>query len=148
MAKKQIIDIDAEFDGIEFDEREIIQETRRAKISNSTIGKPKKQETKDAISVARKGKKQSAETRAKNSASNKGKKLSTDHCKKVSASLIGTRRGAKPVVTPFGIFDSLKNTALNLNKHVDTIARYIKLYPKEYYYITKEEYIMLTGKDI
>tara|TARA_R110000868_G_scaffold15887_1_gene72003 strand:- start:8 stop:475 length:468 start_codon:yes stop_codon:yes gene_type:complete len=66
----------------------------------------------------------------------------------------------KPIVTPFGVFNSLdsateyvyNNKLLPTRHTIPSIKNYIrsktKLQPKEYYYISKEEYIMLTGKEI
>lgn len=66
----------------------------------------------------------------------------------------------KPIVTPFGIFRSFtlaveyihSNNLVPTRKTLVSVKRYvgpkIKSSPKEYYYISREEYIMLTGKDI
>jgi hypothetical protein len=59
----------------------------------------------------------------------------------------------KPIVTPFGVFKSKKdsvsfyNEKNNVTNGNDSISYKIKKYPEQYYYITQEEYIMLTGKD-
>jgi len=62
----------------------------------------------------------------------------------------------KPIVTPLGIFPSMKSAAEHYSK-ISNIefktARYrlmkeLKKNSSEFYYISQEEYIMLTGKDI
>jgi hypothetical protein len=66
----------------------------------------------------------------------------------------------KPIVTPYGIFNSLDSASneIYLNnfwpnrKTVISVKGLIrsklKINPKEFYYITKEEYQRLTGKEI
>lgn len=73
--------------------------------------------------------------------------------KKMSKKKIGNNNRAKPIVTPIGIFVSktfasevyLANGKMNAMKWIE---KWIKEDPLNFYYITKEEYIMLTGKDI
>ena len=66
----------------------------------------------------------------------------------------------KPIITPFGTFRSLDSATeyVHNNKLLPTRQTYVsvkaclrsklKIEPKEYYYISKEEYMMLTGKEI
>ena len=65
--------------------------------------------------------------------------------KQLSDTMKALRR--KPIVTPDGIFIDQEKAALFYNRTEALIAHRRKKYPKEYYYITREEYIMLTGKD-
>jgi len=55
---------------------------------------------------------------------------------------------AKPMITPDGIFASRKEAAEFYQVKTPAMNFKIKKYPDQYYYITQEEYIMLTGKDI
>lgn len=61
---------------------------------------------------------------------------------------------SKPFKTPIGVFPSLTNASLEYNKIKNNkngrkwLYSMMKRYPEEYYYIPKEEYIMLTGKEI
>jgi len=60
----------------------------------------------------------------------------------------------KPIITPIGIFVSKSQAGLAYcefhgNRNGDKfVSNKLKDQPKEYYYISKEEYIMLTGKDL
>lgn len=66
----------------------------------------------------------------------------------------------KPIVTPYGIFNSLDSASneIHSNKYLENrktmlsvkafIRSKINSKSTEYYYITKEEYIMLTGQEI
>ena len=66
----------------------------------------------------------------------------------------------KPIVTPYGIFNSLDSASneIHSNRYLENrktrlsvkafIRSKIKIASKEFYYITHEEYIMLTGKDV
>jgi len=65
--------------------------------------------------------------------------------KQLSDTMKALRR--KPIVTPDGVFIDQESAAIHYNLGEATIAYRRNKYPKEYYYITKEEYIMLTGKD-
>jgi len=55
---------------------------------------------------------------------------------------------SKPLVTPNGIFPSRKDAAAFYQVQTPVMNDRMKRYPNEYYYISHEEYIMLTGKDI
>ena len=72
---------------------------------------------------------------------------------KLSVKKIGNNHRARPIVTPLGIFPSRKDAAeayLASGKAnaLRWIEKWLKTDPKDFYYISKEEYIMLTGKDI
>jgi hypothetical protein len=54
----------------------------------------------------------------------------------------------KPIVTPFGIFQSVKEALKELNRSEGWLMNQRKKFPNEYYLVSQEEYIMLTGKDI
>jgi len=61
---------------------------------------------------------------------------------------------AKPIVTPVGVFAAIVdagqeyNKIRNFNNGRKWIINQLKVNPKEFYYISKEEYIMLTGREI
>lgn len=66
----------------------------------------------------------------------------------------GRNKRDKPFVCPFGVFNN-RSSAIryakehNLFSNVQRkLENWTKENPKEYYYITHEEYIMLTGKEI
>ncbi len=73
--------------------------------------------------------------------------------KKLSEKKIGNNNRARPIVTPLGIFPSKKHATeayltsgkTNAMKWID---KWLKTDKENFYYITKEEYILLTGKDI
>lgn len=54
----------------------------------------------------------------------------------------------KPVIIKGNIFDSRKSAIEFYKVNSTTISNWLKNNPNECYYISKEEYIMLTGKDI
>jgi hypothetical protein len=54
----------------------------------------------------------------------------------------------KPVIIKGNIFDSRKSAIEFYKVDSTTISNWLKNNPDECYYISKEEYIMLTGKDI
>lgn len=58
------------------------------------------------------------------------------------------KKKSKPLVTPDGVFSSRREAAKHYN-HVDSwVGSQIQKNPLEWYYISKEEYILLTGKEI
>jgi len=110
-------------------------------------GKTLTQDTRIKLSTANKGKKQTKEHRDKIIAKRKGKTLSPETCIKMSANR------ANPCITPLGIFRTFKQ-AIDAHKEVG-MKNVSKKLPKlildndpGYKRITKEEYIMLTGKDL
>jgi hypothetical protein len=60
----------------------------------------------------------------------------------------------KPIIVPWGIYSSRKdacNAAIKMNIEgnlIYKIAKGLKQNPEKYRYITQEEYIMMTGKEI
>jgi len=167
MAKKQIIDIDAEFDGVEFDELEISRNTSNAKRSETLKGRKRglvhDNKARDKIRIASTGRTHSNETRVKLSNYHKGKVVSTETRAKISIARKGKKqnsetiskrskamknKGNKIIVTPDGIFLSRTLASEHYNISGAAINYRVKTYPKEYYYISREEYIILTGKEI
>ena len=51
------------------------------------------------------------------------------------------------IVCPNGIFKNQSEAAEAMGVAVSTIQRKLKINPSEYYYMSREEYIMLTGKE-
>jgi hypothetical protein len=200
--KTKIIDIEAEFDGIEFDEVRIRKDTAAKKISDTLKGrknfteesKRKSKETwknkseeeileyRKKLSDSLKGKIHSKESYQSAAEKNRGikrteeqrKKLSDAHKgyvhtkesnEKRSASLKGkivkdetklklSKLQSKCIMTPYGPFASIKDImvyehdAFGKAKNYDRFTKFLKTENSGYYYITKEEYILLTGKDI
>jgi len=148
--KKEIIDIDAEFDGVEFDEAAIARYTGQKK-------SPKKmKEAKNSIKWRESidkywGTRRNNPEKYKESTQKAGENRRTN-IKWLTSQRKAKKRLLKPIVTPFGIFESIKSvTEYAFEKKIcsrDTLYRRLKSHPNEYYYITQEEYIMLTGKDI
>ena len=92
------------------------------------------EQSKNKISEALTGRKHSEERRANISAGQKGGK------------------GRLPLLTPHGVFKSRIDAIKNLTGNVLNVARIIdrltKVKDSDWRYISKEEYIMLTGKEI
>jgi hypothetical protein len=124
---------------------------------------PVSNEKRDKISASLKGhigywrnKQQPTELRQQKSEALKGKPKTKDHALKISASkkgVPGTNDKRKPIVVPYGIFRSRKEAAekgfelgiINASKKIDSN---LKKDPANYYYISKEEYFTLTGKEL
>lgn len=164
--KKEIIDIDAEFDGVEFDEAQI---NRTTAIKNKYLSMTEEEKNKrnKSISEAKQGKESyhKGKTRpwAGKKRINKSVETHTEETKsKISKSKIGCKawndgipmkenakqKMSKIIVTPDGIFLSRGKAAEHYNVNPVVITHRCQRYPKDYYYITQEEYIMLTGKDV
>jgi hypothetical protein len=84
---------------------------------------------------------------------NIGLKKSSETKDKIGEAQIGNRKRCKPLVTKFGIFLSLKEAgeyALNqlgiINAHAK-LRNWVKTDKDNFYEITKEEYIRLTGEN-
>lgn len=75
MTKKQIIDIDAEFDGVEFDEKEIRRFTGYLKSASSHRGQKRTDEQKHNMSTWQKGKSKSEDHKEKIGDAFRGKTL-------------------------------------------------------------------------
>lgn len=159
MAKKQIIDIDAEFDGIEFDESAIKDATRKSKIGmartgviSGMLGKTHSEESRAKIAAASSERKHTEETKKKISQAKSGKTRSIEHSAKLSAVLKGSSRAARPIITPFGIYKSRQEAINELSNKIRNLARLIdkltKIEDSGWKYISKQEYIMLTGKEL
>ena len=64
------------------------------------------------------------------------------------------KRQSKPCITPFGIFPSGRQAGVEYDKIHNTttgynrMSHYLKTGKEGYRFITLEEYIMLTGKDV
>lgn len=91
------------------------------------------------------------EVRAKISASMTGKEKTVEHLAKVAAK---TQERAKPVITPWGVFRSGKLAGIVYNEMngvrngKNHVSHHAKKGTPGYKFITLEEYIMLTGKDV
>jgi hypothetical protein len=73
--------------------------------------------------------------------------------KKISDAQRGNNKHCKPIITPLGIFMSLKEAGIEYSKSglinaTNHLRKRIKEKWDGYYYITKEEYILLTGKEL
>jgi hypothetical protein len=89
---------------------------------------------------------------------NKDKRLDEEHIKRHQTAIDKRTQDpdwkqkqaerSKPMVTPDGIFGSRKEAAEFYQVKTPVMNYYMKKYPTEYFYISQEEYIMLTGKDI
>lgn len=222
MPKNKIIDIDAEFDGLEFDESAISRATGIKKRSDNPDWHKNRQKTYSSLEYRERRKEQfsSAEVKENMAVARKHIMENTDWLKNVS---IANKRRAneniewnrnvteankqkakdpnwynavatankqkakdpnsayskaiqnrdesnnikknkllssKQCVTPYGVFWSRADAAKFIfeNKIIPTrktesslmslLAGKFKNNPKEYYYISKEEYIMLTGKEL
>lgn len=157
MAKKQIIDIDAEFDGFELDERAINKSTARKLISQDPKFKSKMVKVANSRDdVYQKNHQAGIDQRESNldyqkQRAEKNRKQAKDpkYLKSLNAGISNRFAEQKGyLVCPKGIFLKQPEAATAMNISVATIQRRIKKYPKEYYYISKEEYIMLTGKEL
>jgi hypothetical protein len=77
---------------------------------------------------------------------------------KLSVNNVGNNRRCKPVITPHGVYISLKEAGLALieqgvfnyrpSKAAHTIREYIRAGEDGYKHISREEYMMLTGKEL
>lgn len=100
-----------------------------------------------------KSKPHSEEAKLKIAQANLGLVKSPEIRKKLSEKKKGNNNRARPIVTPLGIFPSRKHAieiylASGRTNALKWIEKWLKIDKDNFYYITKEEYIMLTGKDI
>lgn len=86
-------------------------------------------ETRAKMSAGHKGKKHSAETLAKIGAGNKGKTISAEQRAKISAAR------SRPMMTPNGIYPSLKAVATAAGVNTTTVHTWKKKWPEHYYHI-------------
>jgi hypothetical protein len=135
-----------------------------SKVSASTKGKPKSEKAKANMKISAKNKPPvKEETKLKLSLANKGKpKFSEEQKQKMSQLRLGkprseettlkirenAKRNIKPLITPNGPMRSRRDVANFYNIDITTLGSWLHKKPNEFYYITQEEYIMLTGKDI
>jgi hypothetical protein len=150
MAKNTIIDIDAEFDGVEFDEHQIKKHTAAALYS---LNAKTHIETRLKSGWAEKNKKSSQDPEVRRRRREGVLASQTEEVK-----LKRAKSCQKCIMTPEGPFPSVLAVIDHYNKtHFPDFKpagikkrfyRWIKEDTKNFYYISKEEYIMLTGKDI
>jgi hypothetical protein len=135
-----------------------------AKVSAANKGKLKSEKHKENLRLSYKNRPPiTDETRLKISIANKGKPKFTDEQKrKMSELKIGKPRSEetrikikeskkcliKPLITPDGPMRSRKDAAEYYQVDVTTVGTWLKKKSTEFYFITQEEYIMLTGKEI
>lgn len=129
-----------------------------AKISAANTGKKRSAEFCANLAEIRTGKKLSAETRAKLSAINTGKARSAESLAKASAKLKGRAKPdgfaqkigklkQKCIVSPYGVFASRHELVAAIGRSSWYVDERLRKDSAEYYYISVEEYIMLTGQD-
>lgn len=191
MAKNKIIDIDAEFDGIEFDEKKINHVTGIKQrntdpvfvqsIKKRTESKEWRQANHESVlktvqtenwkknhaegmkrlatdPVWLKGQKERGQQRSQNQdwkdrKTEASRRLAKDPVWLANTKQANRKNCARPVVTPTGVFAALVdagqayNQIRNFNNGRKWVINQLKVNPKEFYYITREEYIMLTGKE-
>ena len=105
----------------------------------------------DATTKASQAKAQDPNWLAKTTANNRAKTQDAEYMAKITKVL--QDRSQKPFVTPEGVFDSVKsaqehyNVLLNIKHGGIWLRKQKKKFPNGYYHISKEEYIMLTGKE-
>ncbi len=184
MAKKQIIDIDSEFDGVEFDEESINRITgaskavsareangwheknqarrqdpeydrRVSKAISKTYSTPEGRQKQSAKAHA-----QTDETKRKIRNANLGKnRRGAAWIASMAEKKKGNTARCRPIVTPVGAFISKKTAAEFYidNKHttrktVPSVICWIDILVKQidsgFYFISKEEYTMLTGEQV
>jgi hypothetical protein len=140
----------------------ISEKTKGRKINPESAKKAVETRKKNGNTQAwNKGISSSLETRKKLSAVNLGKTISEEVKTKISHAqlnltdeqklkkALGNKgKNRRPLITPKGVFPSQEDAAIFYNVSTQTIRSRRDKFPKEYYFISREEYIMLTGKDI
>lgn len=162
MAKPQIIDIDAEFDDVEFDEQAINRATGIEKRKENGWHKKNELYRRDPEYIAKvshavkqfyntdEGKQkqrakrhpQTESTREKIKSANAGKiRKGEAWIKNMAEKQKGNKNRAKKIMTPMGLFDSLKDASKAIGFSEGKIRRYTKELPwsKEWYYLTKDK---------
>jgi hypothetical protein len=104
-------------------------------------GIPKSEETKKKLAAASTGKVRSAESLAKASAKLKGRAKPEGFGEKIG------KLKQKCIVSPYGIFSSRHALVDAIGRSSWYVDERLRKDPAEYYYISVEEYIMLTGKE-
>jgi len=142
--------------------KKISEKTKGRKINPESAKKAVETRKKNGNTQAwNKGISSSLETRKKLSAVNLGKTISEEVKTKISHAqlnltdeqklkkALGNKgKNRRPLITPKGVFPSQEDAAIFYNVSTQTIRSRRDKFPKEYYFISREEYIMLTGKDI
>ena len=126
--------------GVEVQNKRVVSEETRRKISESSKGRFFSEATRRNISEARK-RAMTEEVRRKMSESGKGKIFSEVHKKNISAA---RSAGVLSVMTPYGEFVSRrvliqKITNDGILNATDKLREWFKLYPNDYYYIKKKK---------
>lgn len=85
MSKKQILNIDAEFEGVDIDESDINEQTRKAKIGDHFRGSKLSNDHKAKVSAGLVGHEVSEESRLKMSAAKQGSTHTEEAKRKISA---------------------------------------------------------------
>lgn len=134
-----------------------------AKVSASSKGKPKSEKHKEAIKIGAKnrppvkketgekirlaltGRKHTEESKIKMSKLKLGVPRSEETTNKIREN---AKRNIKPLITPDGPMRSRRDVATHYNVDITTIGTWLHKKSDQFYYITQEEYILLTGKDI
>jgi hypothetical protein len=134
-----------------------------AKVSASSKGKPKseeakanmkiaarnkppvKKETGEKIKLALTGRKHTKESKIKMSKLKLGVPRSEETTNKIREN---AKRNIKPLITPDGPMRSRRDAATYYNVDITTIGTWLHKKSDQYYYISQEEYILLTGKEI
>jgi hypothetical protein len=133
--------------------------SHKEKLKESLTGFKHSEETKKKMKEAAKHKPpRSKETIQKQADKVRGVPKSPEHIEAIKLGQAKVRSNTewslnmkearrKPCVTPLGIFSSLEEAGLSHNRHRNWVRDKIKNKTQGFYYITKEEYILLTGKD-
>ena len=160
--KKQIIDIDAEFDGVEFDEISVNRTTSAYKRNQVPGYEEKRLRELHRVMATDEWLEKVRETAQKWSTDPQWYADQLDRIEKRSHNKSWKKKvGDASVVThgrccvvPWGVFPSVQQAGLFRDKErgtkcgVTVTCRNLKKGTEGYRYIEREEYILLTGKDI
>lgn len=170
MAKKQIIDIDAEFEGIEFDEEAIKRATgiskreengwaekNQARRLDPNYDKRVAKSISDTYQTEEGRKKQAAKAVPHTEQSREKLKLANIGKKRKGEAWIagmvekqkGNTKRCKKIMTPHGIFDSLNLAVQATGISPGRIRRYTRELPwaNEWYFITKDKFSSIIPKE-
>jgi hypothetical protein len=119
----------------------VVSDETRARSSAANKGKTVSAETRAKRSAALKGRKRTAEARAKASVSLRGKPKSVGG--RVSIAQSNQARFSKPIMTPTGVFPSLKSAsewavANGLVNARQKILAWLVTHPDQFYYVPKD----------
>ncbi len=149
MPKNKIIDIDAEFEGVEFDEKSINRSTARKIIAQDPKFKSKMSKVANSRNEEYEKNYRAGIERRENDLNyqekrkEKNRKQAKDPTYLNNLKLGMEKRYAKQkgyLVCPAGIFLRQPDAAIAMGVAITTIQRRIKNFPEEYYYITETEY--------